>query len=224
MSQRRDKEQRQRARAAQLEAQIAAERRKNRIRLGAIVGGVVAVAAIVAVAASSSGGGGRSSSAAPAAAVPAPPAPAPGSVPPQIAANIAQENQVIDASVQAKLVSLHGVPVVVNQWAAWCPNCKFEFPFFQQLSQRYQKQIAFLGLDAQDDRGNAKNFLRRFPVNYPSVFDPDASQSQSIGGGTGWPTTFYFDKTGHEVFVHQGAYATAAALDQDIHQYALSNS
>jgi thiol-disulfide isomerase/thioredoxin len=224
MSQRQDKERRRRERATQLEALVAAERRKNRIRLAAILGGIVAVAAIGVVVASSSGGG--SSSAAPSAPVsaPAPAPPAPGSVPPQIAANIAQENKVIDASVQAKLASLHGVPVVVNQWAAWCPNCKFEFPFFQQLSQRYQKQIAFLGLDAQDDRGNAQNFLKRFPVNYPSVFDPDASESQSIGGGQGWPTTFYFDKGGHEVFVHQGAYATAAALDQDIHQYVLSNS
>lgn len=223
MSQRQARERRERERAARLEAIAAAGRRKKRIRVGAIIGGAIAIAAVVAVVASGSGGG-SSSTATSAAAVPAPAPPSPGSVPPQIASNIAQENQVIDASVQTKLASLHGVPVVVNQWAAWCPNCKFEFSFFQQLSQRYEKQVAFLGLDSQDDRGNAQNFLKRFPVNYPSIFDPSASEAQSIGGGQGWPTTLYFDRSGHEVFVHEGAYASAAALDQDVHQYALSNS
>ncbi|GAC1320240.1 MAG: hypothetical protein NVSMB25_12290 [Thermoleophilaceae bacterium] len=127
----------------------------------------------------------------------------------------------IDTSLQTKLAALHGVPVVVNQWASWCPNCRAEFGFFQQLSDRYRGRVAFLGLDSQDTRDNARSFLHDHPVNYPSVFDQDASQAQSVGAGQGWPTTIYFDATGKATYLKVGGYTTAALLDQDVHQYAL---
>ena len=148
-------------------------------------------------------------------------APPPGGVPRQISANIAEENQVIETPVTAKLAALKGVPVVVNQWASWCPNCKAEFPFFQRESQRYDRRVAFLGLDAQDQRAGAEDFLKKFPVNYPSVFDQSAQQAASLGGGQGWPTTFFIDRAGNETFVHDGAYSSEALLDQDIRRYAL---
>jgi thiol-disulfide isomerase/thioredoxin len=200
------------------DAEAAAETRKNRIAsLAAIVGFLVIVSgAIVYVATKGHGATGTPSVSA--AVVPAPPA---GAVPSQISANIAQESQVIEIPVKTKLAALRGVPVVVNQWAAWCPNCKAEFPFFQQESQRYERQVAFVGLDAQDQRSDAVGFLRRFPVNYPSIFDQSAQQAASLGGGQGWPTTMFFDRTGAETFVHEGAYPTVTQLDQDIHRYAL---
>ena len=154
-------------------------------------------------------------------AAPALPPSAAGGLPAQIAGNAAEENKVIETPIEAKLATLRGVPVVVNQWASWCPNCKAEFPFFQRESQRYAKQIAFLGLDAQDQRSGAEAFLRKLPVNYPSIFDPTAQQAASIGGGQGWPTTFFIDRTGKETFVHEGAYASEATLDRDIQRYAL---
>jgi hypothetical protein len=65
------------------------------------------------------------------------------------------------------------------------------------------------------------SFLKRFPVNYPSVFDQSAQQAASLGGGQGWPTTMFFDRTGAETFVHEGAYPAVTLLDQDIRRYAL---
>lgn len=154
-------------------------------------------------------------------AAPAPP-PAPSSgMPSQIAANIGEASRVIEVPIGAKLAALRGVPVVVNQWASWCPNCKAEFPFFQRESQRYERQVAFLGLDAQDQRSGAEAFLKKFAVNYPSVFDQSAQEAASLGGGQGWPTTFFIDRAGSETFVHEGAYASEALLDQDIRRYAL---
>jgi thiol-disulfide isomerase/thioredoxin len=142
-------------------------------------------------------------------------------VPRQIAANTAQANRVIDGSIQDKLATLKGVPVVVNQWASWCPNCKQEFPFFQRLARTYGRQVAFVGLDSQDKRGDAEAFLRGFPVTYPSLYDPGAGQARSIGGGHGWPTTFYYDRTGRQTYVREGGYTTLALLQVDIRRYAL---
>ena len=198
-----------------------AERRKDRLMTRAAVLGFVLIVG-GALAFVGLRGGHRtlavptSVSAAPA----SPPLPS-GGVPRQIAANIAEGNRVIEAPVTAKLAALKGVPVVINQWASWCPNCKAEFPFFQRESQRYDRQVAFLGLDAQDQHSDAASFLKQFPVNYPSVFDQSAQQAASLGGGQGWPTTFFIDRAGKETFVHEGAYASEALLDQDIRRYAL---
>lgn len=213
-----DKERLRRERSAREQEAARRAARKRRLQLGAGAAAALIIAALVAVAAANSGGGG--SGAKSAAAAPKLSQADARSLPPQIAANVKQANQVIDTSVQAKLASLRGVPVVVNQWASWCPNCKFEFPFFQDLSQRYRGKVAFLGLDSQDSKGNAENFLSTHPVDYPSVFDQSAAQAASIGGGQAWPTTFFFNSAGQRVFVHVGAYASEQALAADIQRYA----
>ncbi len=157
----------------------------------------------------------------------------PGSAPPltqaelaalprHLAANAAQANQVIDGSIEARLAALRGIPVVVNQWASWCPNCKEEFPLFQQLSQRLRGKVAFLGLDSQDERGSAEAFLDRYPVNYPSIYDHSAAEAAAIGGGSGWPTTIFYDRRGRRTYVREGGYVTAATLRADIERYALA--
>jgi thiol-disulfide isomerase/thioredoxin len=146
-----------------------------------------------------------------------------GSLPKPIAQNIARANQVVQTSLDDELNSLRGVPVVVNQWASWCPNCKFEFPFFQREAKRFQQKVAFLGLDSQDNQSDAEAFLKQYPVIYPSVFDPSASEAASIGASQSWPTTVFIDPSGEVANVHIGAYATDEQLRADIERYALSS-
>jgi thiol-disulfide isomerase/thioredoxin len=120
-----------------------------------------------------------------------------------------------------RLASLRGAPVVVNQWASWCGPCRFEFPFFQRLSKRYEGRVAFLGVDAKDARSDAAAFLKKFPVPYPHYYDQDASIARTFGGGRAWPTTAFFAASGRLAFTHIGAYATEAKLNDDIVKYAL---
>ena len=215
----RDKERRRRE---CLDAQDAEEARSRRRRLMLAGSGVLAAALLAAgiIVVAEGGGGGGSSQAAPPVKLSAKQR---GSLPRPIARNVAQANQVIDTSLDAKLSSLRGVPVVVNQWASWCPNCKFEFPFFQREAKRFEKKVAFLGLDSQDNQGDAESFLKQYPVTYPSVFDPSASEAASIGAGQSWPTTVFIEPSGQVANVHIGAYATEQQLRADIERYALSS-
>lgn len=214
---------RKRQLAHEKESEERAKRRMRRIFLG-LGATLVAIAAVTVVAVTSKTT--SSPRLAPVAATPRPTAQSPaaaGPVPTQAAAvlvaNVRQADRVLDTTIQAKLAQLPGVPVVINQWASWCPNCRAEFPFFQQAGHRYAKRIAFLGLDSQDSQSNAQAFLGRFPVNYPSVFDQNASQAQSLGAGQGWPTTIYLNAKHQIINVHVGAYQSLQSLEQDISHY-----
>jgi cytochrome c biogenesis protein CcmG, thiol:disulfide interchange protein DsbE len=135
-----------------------------------------------------------------------------------------QANRLIDGgseAFEAQLAELRGSPVVVNQWASWCPPCRAEFPIFQRLAEKYAGRVAFLGVDMQDEREAALDFMREFPTSYPHYFDEDASISRLFGGGRVSPTTGFYDARGKLTFSHLGAYADAAQLEAEIRSYAL---
>lgn len=124
---------------------------------------------------------------------------------------------------RARLATLDGYPVVVNKWASWCGPCQIEFPAFQQASVKYGRQVAFIGLDANDGNGSAAAFLRRYPVSYPSYTDPQSDIAQAFRASTYFPQTLFFTRRGHTeyVFDHAGPYESAAALENDIRRYVL---
>jgi cytochrome c biogenesis protein CcmG/thiol:disulfide interchange protein DsbE len=109
---------------------------------------------------------------------------------------------------------------VVNKWASWCGPCRAEFPVFQRASTELGRRIAFLGVDSNDSDGDAKSFLHRYPVSYPSYSDPDQKVAKVFGATLAFPTTAFYDARGRVAYVHQGPYLTAAKLREDIARYA----
>jgi cytochrome c biogenesis protein CcmG, thiol:disulfide interchange protein DsbE len=143
--------------------------------------------------------------------------------PPPLARLHRQANQLLGGgptAFRARLRELRGHPVVVNKWASWCPPCRAEFPFFQRLSVRLGRRVAFLGVDANDNDAAARRFLRRLPVSYPSYRDPDLKVSAVFGGVQAFPTTAFYDRAGKVSFVHQGGYTSERRLAADIRRYA----
>lgn len=140
-------------------------------------------------------------------------------LPPTLTENVEQANVIFDDgddTLAEALARLEGHPVVVNQWASWCPPCEREFPLFAQAAETFAADVAFLGLDAQDSRDAAADFLAENPVPYPHVFDPNASQAASLGIGRSWPSTAFVDERGEVAEVFQGEYVTQEQLDDQI--------
>jgi cytochrome c biogenesis protein CcmG, thiol:disulfide interchange protein DsbE len=143
--------------------------------------------------------------------------------PPQLAQIRSQANQLLDGgkdAFDARIASLRGHPIVVNDWASWCGPCRFEFPFLQSQASKHAKDIAFLGVDSDDSSGSAKTFLGELPLPYPSYSDPDKSIREELHG-IGYPATVFYDRSGNVVYTHQGQYPSEDDLAADIQRYAL---
>lgn len=144
--------------------------------------------------------------------------------PAPLAALYEQANELLPggaAAYEQRIERLRGYPVVVNVWASWCGPCREEFPFFQKLSARYGKKVAFFGLNSEDSEDAAATFLREEPVPYPSYSDPDKNVFESLGA-RGFPDTAFYDRSGQLVFLKQGPYRDNAELEADLRRYALN--
>lgn len=146
--------------------------------------------------------------------------------PPQLAALHRQSSQLLGGgrkAFEARIASLEGVPVVVNKWGSWCGPCRLEFPLFQNTSVAFGKTVAFVGLNAGDNHGDATSFLKNFPVSYPSYEDPNDRVSLDLGWGSNAPVTVFFNAKGKQIYLHQGLYTSQAKLAADIRRYAINS-
>jgi thiol-disulfide isomerase/thioredoxin len=147
--------------------------------------------------------------------------------PPPLARLYSQPNALIDGGPDAferTLRGLRGYPVVVNKWASWCGPCRFEFPFFQGQVKKRGTEIAFLAVDSEDAREEAREFLEEFPVPYPSFFDPRSDVAELLGSERNFPTTTFYDRAGELIYTKPGGYASEEALEDDIREYALAGA
>ena len=99
------------------------------------------------------------------------------------------------ARYEALLATLHGTPVVVNFWGSWCPPCEEEAPHLAEVSREFAGRVQFLGVDILDAREPAREFIRRYGWEYPSLFDPRGAIRDGLGY-VGQPITIVYDREG----------------------------
>ena len=146
--------------------------------------------------------------------------------PPPLDALYAQGNELLDGGSTAyekRIAQMRGFPIVVNLWASWCLPCRQEFPILQNLSARYGKKVAFLGVNSEDSDDAATTFLGEEPVPYPSYTDPDKEILFALGGFGGLPATAYYDSSGKQLYLKQGPYRDESELEADVRRYAVGS-
>jgi cytochrome c biogenesis protein CcmG, thiol:disulfide interchange protein DsbE len=107
------------------------------------------------------------------------------------------------ADSKIALADLRGHPVVLNIWASWCIPCKKEAPELAASARAHAGRVAFLGLDVQDFKSDARRFLGRYDARYVSVRDGSGATGDAYGI-TGVPETYWIDAHGRIVDHYPG--------------------
>jgi thiol-disulfide isomerase/thioredoxin len=89
-----------------------------------------------------------------------------------------------------------GRVLFVNFWASWCRPCRKEAPQLARFAERLDSaQAALVGVDVNDERGDALAFLRRFGLEDANVADTDGALVSRYRI-PGLPTTVVVDRDG----------------------------
>lgn len=141
---------------------------------------------------------------------------------PRLIRLVAQGNELLpgeERAFSARLKELRGLPVVANKWASWCHPCAAESPAFQQTAKKLGNRVAFLGVNVFDATGDAKKFLVKHPMPYPSYVDKDTKISKQFPPAGSPPVTNFYDRAGRLTHTEAGEITSAAELEALIRRY-----
>jgi len=101
---------------------------------------------------------------------------------------------------QWRLSAYRGKVVVMNVWGSWCSPCRKEAPDLVAAAKQLGPSVQFVGLNTRDsDKAQARKFVQRFGVGFPSVYDPNGKQLLGFRGqisASSIPSTLVIDKEG----------------------------
>lgn len=119
------------------------------------------------------------------------------------------------ADGRVDLRELRGHPVALNFWASWCIPCRQEAPILHAGALRHRGQVVFVGVDVKDLTGDARDFARKYKINYVSARDGSGDTTWDNYGLTGVPETYFLDSRG-KIVSHIPGEVTAQTLEEGI--------
>lgn len=120
-------------------------------------------------------------------------------------------NAALDFNLPSKtglvsLDSLKGKVILLNFWATWCPPCREEMPSMEKLHQKMAGRSDFVIIAVNVDKEGwpaVDGFLKRLPVTFPILIDPDGRLAKSYGTEL-LPESYLIDKKGIIVQKYEG--------------------
>lgn len=97
-----------------------------------------------------------------------------------------------------------GKTIFLNFWATWCPPCREEMPYIDELYKEYNENkddVVILGVSTpnvgrEGSTEHVKNFLEKEKYSFPVVFDEKSPMVFEYGINA-FPSTFIIDKEGY---------------------------
>lgn len=104
------------------------------------------------------------------------------------------------ALLQGDSLSLRDLetPALVNLWATWCPPCRHEIPFLQELAERFGPDgLRVVGISSDDAgaRDQVRGLASELGVTYDIVLDPRGT-TMDLFRVVGLPATYLVDGDG----------------------------
>ena len=96
------------------------------------------------------------------------------------------------------LSELHGLVVLVNLWASWCPPCRAEMPTIERVYQDLKAQglvVLAINTTYQDAEDAAASFVAEHSLTFPIALDRTGAVANRYQL-RGLPSTFFIDRQG----------------------------
>jgi len=104
----------------------------------------------------------------------------------------------------ASLSDFRGKVVYVDFWASWCGPCRKSLPFLDSVRNELKgKGFEVLAINLDEDVKTAREFLKQYPVSYPTLHDAEGKTPDAFGL-RGMPTSYLIDRNGNIRLIHQG--------------------
>jgi cytochrome c biogenesis protein CcmG/thiol:disulfide interchange protein DsbE len=115
---------------------------------------------------------------------------------------------------QVHLADLRGKVVLVNFWASWCLPCESEAADLETVWRAYEPggKVVFLGVDYVDTEPQARVYLQKYAVSYPTGPDLGTLISQNFNRNLGVPETYVIDQQGVLRSIQIGPFQSAADI------------
>lgn len=102
------------------------------------------------------------------------------------------------------LSAYKGKVVYVDFWASWCSPCRKSFPWLNQTQENKQANgLVVLGVNVDEDRTDADQFLVKYPAQFNVLFDPKGEYA-TYYNLLGMPSALIFDRNGNLLHQHNG--------------------
>ncbi len=127
-------------------------------------------------------------------------------------------SSVTDEGTTLQLSQFPDTVLVLNFWGSWCGPCRAEaadLNVAEQISKEQNRGVQFLGINVQDERQSAADFMAGKQVSFPSIYDPTMRTLQSVQGypTSAIPSTIVLDRQHRVAHIFLGA-IDAQQLDQ----------
>jgi thiol-disulfide isomerase/thioredoxin len=114
------------------------------------------------------------------------------------------EGAVLKDSGTLRLADFRGKVVYLDFWASWCGPCRVSLPLLDKLRREYGASgFEVIAVNVDENPQDALDFLKKYPVTYPIVRDPQQSIAR-LYDVPAMPTSYLIGRDGTVVSVKHG--------------------
>lgn len=112
--------------------------------------------------------------------------------------------QTLDGKRSLDLADGQGKVRYVDFWASWCGPCASSFPFLDQLQAELAgRGVEIVGVNLDEERGDALAFLEKHPVRF-AIVESKQADCPARFGVKAMPSSYLIDRHGQIRHVHLG--------------------
>ncbi len=133
--------------------------------------------------------------------------------------NLAPDFQLDNLDGQSvSLRDFKGRPVLVNFWASWCPPCRSEMPFLQDIfadKKWADKELVVLAIYIGESPSTVSEFVKKYGLTFPVLLDitQDVSLEYYVRA---IPTTFFIDRQGIIREIRIGPFSSVTEIERSL--------